>query len=131
MQLSTQNLKFLHFLQLAKAKVLLKIGNLVQNTLLLYYNILYSFHFFQKRILGLGARMLQVIICFPLFNQWHIQQFINHQITLKILASHQITQKQLREKNISLLLTSPADFFFPSNFIRKSSGKIDPQKVSN
>lgn len=72
MQLSTQNLKFLHFLQLAKAKVLLKIGNLVQNTLLLYYNILYSFHFFQKRILGLGARMLQVIICFPLFNQWHI-----------------------------------------------------------
>lgn len=72
MQLSTQNLKILHFLQLAKAKVLLKIGNLVQNTLLLCYNILYSFHFFQKIILGLGAGILQVIICFPLFNQWHI-----------------------------------------------------------
>lgn len=42
MQLSTQNLKFLHSLQLAEAKVLLKIGNLVQNTLLLYHNILYS-----------------------------------------------------------------------------------------
>jgi len=53
MQLSTQNLKFLHSLQLAEAKVLLK-GNLFRTH---YYSaiIFSTLHFFQKRILGLGA----------------------------------------------------------------------------